>query len=125
MTAAVPLYPTGTRITTPLGSGTVRSFRNSRHQSGVRLVEVQLDRESCIRTWTEGELALAGNIAHLRTAPPRFTPGEAVSTLAGEGVIRNLMRDLAGVPHALVQLIGTNRSIEVPCAELSPPLEAA
>lgn len=124
-----PLYPTGTRITTPLGVGIVRSHRASRAEPGVTLFEVQLDHESCIRTWAESELT-AGSpvVSRLPTKATRvrhWVPGEAVSTLDGEGIIRNLVRDLGGAPHALVQLIGTTRSITVPCTDLSPPLEAA
>lgn len=124
-----PLYPSGTRITTPLGVGIVRSHRASRAQPGVTLFEVQLDHESCIRTWTEAELLVNGPIVGKpsgKTARVRhWVPGEAVSTFDGEGIIRNLVRDLGGAPHALVQLIGTTRSITVPCTDLSPPLEAA
>lgn len=122
-----PLYAIGATITTPLGAGVVRSRRLSRFNPGTILYEVQLDSESCVRTWTEAELASAPRLA--RAPVPRtvrhFVPGEAVSTPDGEGIIRNLLRDGLGFPMALVQLVGTEQTREVPCADLAPPLEAA
>lgn len=125
-----PLFANNARIHTPLGIGVVRSSRPLRANPNLILYEVQLDRDSCIRTWTEAELTIA-----LPDTPPppieprtvyHFVPGETVSTLEGEGIIRNLLREaVSGIPHALVQLIGTTRTIEVPCSDLGPPLEPA
>ena len=125
-----PLFANNATIFTPLGRGVVRGSRASRYDEDQIIYEVQLDRESVIRTWTEVELSSAANLGPLfpNGAPHNgchFVPGESVSTLEGEGIIRNLLRDITGAPHALVQLIGTTRSIEVPCSDLGPPLEAA
>jgi hypothetical protein len=125
----VPLFPLNAQIYTPLGIGIIRSSRASRYAPAETIYEVQLDHETIIRTWSERELvATAQTPTKHQVKPPgecRFAPGESVSTIEGEGVVRNLLRDIAGVPHALVQLIGTTRSIEVPCRDLGPPLEAA
>lgn len=123
-------YAVGVRIMTPHGVGIIRTSRRSRFQPEVRLYEVQLDSESAIRTFSELELDRTnGN----PTLPPRvphlvhhYVPGESVSTCEGEGIIHNLIRDtVSGMPHAIVQLIGTTRNITVPCTDLNPPLEAA
>ncbi len=125
-----PLFAVNAPINTPLGPGVIRSSRASRFAPAQTIYEVQLDNESTIRTWSELELGAAANTAPAtrRPKPPvvcHFVPGESVSTIEGEGVIRNLLRDISGTPHALVQLVGTTRSIEVPCRDLGPPLEAA
>jgi hypothetical protein len=124
----IALYAPGARITTVLGIGVIQSSRRSLFQADTFLYEVQLDHETCIRTFSEHELAAIPNVQPLRRRPHvvhHYVPGEAISTPEGEGIIRNLVRDVAGVQHAIVQLIGTTRDITVPCSDLSPPLEAA
>ena len=122
-----PLFVIGARITTRLGIGVVRSHRKLKQDPRVLLYEVQLDSESCIRTWTEDELIGANPGIRQRLGMPftaRFVTGESVSTPQGEGIVRNLVR-FNDVPHAIVQFVGTQRTATLPCADLSPPLQAA
>lgn len=121
------LFATGARITTPLGAAMVRSSRALKARPELRLYEVQLDNETCIRTFTEDELIASTSRTATVTPLPfraRYVTGESVSTPAGDGIIRNLL-NFSGIPHAIVQFIGTQQTQTFPCAELSPPLEAA